>query len=117
MRATNYGGSASACANASERRATFEKDDARADPPANAGKVDTTGETSDEDPQPPRRGSADSYVHKASVRNTGSPTGVVCDHQPKAREGRFGRCRVAEGSVVPLKPAQPTVVTSRFQAQ
>ena len=46
--------------NASERRASLEKDDAQADPTTLSGKAETAGETSKEHPQSLRRGSGGS---------------------------------------------------------
>ena len=46
--------------NISEHRANLEKDIAQADPAAIAGKADTDGESSEENPYSLRRGSGDS---------------------------------------------------------
>jgi hypothetical protein len=54
--------------NASERRANLEKDNVRADPAVVPGKADTAGRLSEEDVQPPLRGSGGSmYTRKARV--------------------------------------------------
>ncbi len=59
--------------NASERRASLEKDDAQADPAPRPGKADTAGEESEAGTQPLRRGSGDSMYTRESAGNTGSP--------------------------------------------
>jgi hypothetical protein len=41
---------------------------------------------------------------RESARNTGSPTTLVSDDRPEAREGRSGRHGVTERLVVPRKP-------------
>jgi hypothetical protein len=54
--------------NASERRASLEKDDAQADPTTLSGKADTAGRKSEDDAHPLRRGSGDSmYTRKANA--------------------------------------------------
>jgi len=65
-RATNWWQRECAGRNASERRASLEKVDARADPTAISGKADTTGEESRRGTQSPCRGSGDSmYTREA----------------------------------------------------
>ena len=65
-RATNWWQRECAGRNASERRASLEKDDARADPTAISGKADTAGEVSRRGTQSLRRGIGDSmYTRKA----------------------------------------------------
>ena len=65
-RATTWWQRECAGRNASERRASLEKVDARADPTAISGKADTAGEVSRRGTQPLRRGSGDSmYTREA----------------------------------------------------
>ena len=79
--------------NASERRASLEKDDAQADPAPRPGKADRAGEVSETSTQSLRRGSGDSmYTREAQA-------GVVRDGQPEAREGQAGRLGVEERPV------------------
>ena len=68
------------------------------------GRLKWLGELSEDYAQPLHRGIGGRHVHKESVRNTGSPDGVVSDDQPDAREGQVGRLGVAERFAVPLKP-------------
>ena len=63
-----------------------------------SGKADMAGGASRRRTQSPRRGSGDSMYTRESARNTGSPTGVVSDEQPDAREGGLGRDGVTERS-------------------
>src|SRR5450759_4138054 len=59
--------------NASERRASLEKDNAQADPMGFSGKADTAG-VNERSSTPSRcAGEWRQHVHKESVRNTGSP--------------------------------------------
>ena len=92
--------------NASERRASLEKDDAQADLTAISGKADTTGGEVSEAVPPVSHcaeGSGDSmYTGKRTQH--GKPQGVVREDQPGTREGRAGRPGVAERFVVPRKP-------------
>ena len=55
------------------------------------GRLIRLGEMSEDDAQPLHRGSGGGTHMKESVRNTGSPMGVVRDDQPDAREGEAGR--------------------------
>jgi hypothetical protein len=65
-RVTNWWQRECAGRNASERRASLEKDDAQADPTTLSGKADTVGRKSEDDAHPLRRGSGDSmYTRKA----------------------------------------------------
>jgi hypothetical protein len=65
-RATTWWQRECAGRNASERRISLEKVDARADPTAVSGKADTTGEESRRCTQSPCRGSGDSmYTREA----------------------------------------------------
>ena len=59
-RATTWWQRECAGRNASERRASLEKDDVQADPATLPGKADTAGEMSEEDAQPLHRGSGGS---------------------------------------------------------
>src|SRR5258708_446740 len=61
-RVTNWWQRECAGRNASERRASLEKDDAQADPTTLSGKADTAGRKSEDDAHPLRRGSGDSMV-------------------------------------------------------
>src|SRR6266481_5149015 len=87
MRVTNWRQRECAGRNASERRASLEKDDAQADPTTLSGKADTTGEDERRVPSSLRRGSGDSmYTRKAHAtreaprrgqrRPTGCPRGT-----------------------------------------
>src|SRR6266487_3135539 len=90
--------------NASERRASLEKDNAQADPTTLSGKADTAGRTSEyQDTQPLRRGSGDSmYTRKPYATREAPRRGQNVDQQ-EAREGQAGRSGVAEGFIVPPK--------------
>src|SRR5439155_13185039 len=90
--------------NASERRASLQKDDAQADPTTLSGKADTAG--GNEQSNTPSRCAAVVATACTQGKRTqhGKPQGVVSDDQPDAREGQAGRPGVAERFVVPLKP-------------
>jgi hypothetical protein len=72
-RATNWWQRECAGRNASERRASLENADAKADPTTLSGKADTTGRMSDVGPPVAAPGQWRQHVHKESERNTGSP--------------------------------------------
>src|SRR6266487_3065178 len=89
--------------NASERRASLEKDNAQADPTTLSGKADTAGRTSESRHQPLRRGSGDSMYTRKAYATREAPRRGRNDDQPEAREGQAGRSGVAEGFIVPPK--------------
>ena len=104
MRVTKYGDSECTGRNASERRASLEKDNAQADPTTLSGKADTAG--MNERTVTPGRcaGVVATACTQGKPTQHGKPQGVVSDDQPESREGQAGRRGVAEGFVVPLKP-------------
>src|SRR5215470_6219521 len=73
MRVTNWRQRECAGRNASERRASLEKDDAQADPMTLLGKADTAGLPSETIRPDAAPGWWRQHVHKESVRTTGSP--------------------------------------------
>ena len=79
--------------NASERRASVEKDDVQADPTGVSGKADMAGR--DERRQRPAAapGYWRQHVHKGCARNTGSPTpwsGTINRTPARDRPGGLG---------------------------
>ena len=75
--------------NASERRASLEKDDAQADPTTLSGKADTVGGVSEAIP-PAAAGVVATACTQGKGTQHGRPQGVVGDDQPDAREGQAG---------------------------
>src|SRR5215813_13800407 len=106
MRVTNWWQRECAGRNASERRASLEKDDAQADPMTLSGKADTAGLPSET--HTPRRcaGVVATACTQGKRTQHGKPHGVVramTNWKPaRDKAGRFG---VAERFVVPLKPS------------
>src|SRR4030095_8432326 len=92
-----------AARNASERRASLEKDNAQADPTTLSGKADTAGGVSKNTPRRCARVVAAACTQGKRTQH-GKPRGVVSDDQPDAREGQAGRPGVTERFVVPWKP-------------
>src|SRR5215475_1908324 len=90
--------------NASERRASLEKDDAQADPTTLSGKADTAGGMSENDPSSRCARVVATACTQGKRTQHGRPHDVVRDDQPDAREGQAGRRGDAEGFVVPVKP-------------
>src|SRR6266516_615486 len=90
--------------NASERRASLEKDNAQADPTTLSGKADTAG-VNERSSTPSRcAGVVATACTQGKRTKHGKPQSVVSDDQPEAREGQAGRLGVAERFVVLLKP-------------
>src|SRR5450759_1364743 len=90
--------------NASERRASLEKDNAQADPMGFSGKADTAG-VNERSSTPSRcAGVVATACTQGKRTQHGKPQGVVREDQPDAREGQIGRLGVAERFAVPLKP-------------
>src|SRR6202030_2462849 len=104
MRATNWWQRECAGRNASERRASLEKDDAQADPTTLSGKADTAGGSERSNTPSRCAGVVATACTQGKRTKHGKPLGVVSDDQPDAREGQAGRPGVAERVVVPLKP-------------
>src|SRR3984893_2966307 len=90
--------------NASERRASLEKDDAQADPTAISGKADTAGGSEQSKALSRCAGVLATACAQGKRTQHGKPQGVGSDDQLDAREGQVGRPGVAERFVVPLKP-------------
>src|ERR1700704_1536467 len=90
--------------NASERRASLEKDNAQADPTTLSGKADTAGGVSKNTPSRCAGVGAAACTQGKRTQH-GKPRGVASDDQPDAREGQVGRHGVTERFVVPPKPA------------
>src|SRR3981081_3942379 len=90
--------------NASERRASLEKDNAQADPTAISGKADTAGGSEQRNTLSRCAGVLATACTQGKRTKHGKPQGVVSDDQPEAREGQAGRPGVAERFVVPRKP-------------
>src|SRR5450759_1666184 len=90
--------------NASERRASLEKDNAQADPMGFSGKADTAG-VNERSSTPSRcAGVVATACTQGKRTQHGKPQGVVRQDQPDAREGQIGRLGVAERFAVPLRP-------------
>src|SRR5215831_15173034 len=105
MRATNWWQRECAGRNASERRASLEKDDAQADPTTLSGKADTAGLPSETiRPSAAPGGSGDSIYTRKAYATREAPWRGQSNDQLEAREGQAGRFGVAERFVVPLKP-------------
>src|SRR5215475_12421817 len=90
--------------NASERRASLEKDDAQADPTTLSGKADTAGGSERSSTSSRCAGVVATACTQGKRTQHGRPHDVVRDDQPDAREGQAGRRGDAEGFVIPLKP-------------
>src|SRR5262252_6672265 len=104
MRATNWWQRECAGRNASERRASLEKDDAQADPTGFSGKADTAGLPSGNHTPSRCAGVVATACTQGKRTQHGRSHGVVRDDQPDAREGEAGRRGETERFVVPLKP-------------
>src|SRR6202030_184144 len=104
MRATNWWQRECAGRNASERRASLEKDNAQADPTTLSGKADTAGGSERSNTPSRCAGVVATACTQGKRTQHGKPQGVVRDDQPDAREGQAGRPGVAERFVVPRKP-------------
>src|SRR6266576_2554169 len=103
MRVTNWCQRECARRNASERRASLEKDNAQADPTTLSGKADTAG-VNERSSTPSRcAGVVATACTQGKRTQHGKPHSVVSNDQPEAREGQAGRFGVAERFVVPLK--------------
>src|SRR5580700_4715750 len=92
-RATNWWPRECAGRNASERRASLEKDDVQADPTAISGKADTAGRDERRRRPVAALGYWRQHVHKESVRNTGSPkawSGMTNQTPVRERLGAVG---------------------------
>src|SRR5450759_4871901 len=77
--------------NASERRASLEKDNAQADPMGFSGKADTAG-VNERSSTPSRcAGVVATACTQGKRTQHGKPQGVVREDQPDAREGQIGR--------------------------
>src|SRR3981189_273928 len=100
----NWGQRECAGRNASERRASLEKDNAQADPTTLSGKADTAGRSRAKKPPSGGAGVGATACTLGKRTQHGKPQGVASDDQPDAREGQAGRPGVAERFVVPLKP-------------
>src|SRR5271165_4066127 len=73
--------------NASERRASLEKDDAQADPTAISGKADTIGRIERGSTPDRCAGVLATACTQGKRTQHGKPQGVISDAQPDAREG------------------------------
>ena len=88
----------------SERRASLEKDDVRADPETQPGKADMDGQVRARRTPVRRAGVVAAACTQGKRTQHGKPHCVIRDDQPDAREGQAGRFGVAERLAVPLKP-------------
>src|SRR5262249_34042773 len=116
MRATNWWQRECAGRNASERRASLEKDDAQADPTTLSGKADMAGITSEINHPAAAPGEWRQHVHKESVRNTGGPkawSGMINRMPARDRPGALGWRRGSQYRGSRVTPVEGRGLSSR----